>query len=183
MNSRATRSLPEMLPALVYCRLPRKSAKPSVCSSRTCRKPGGPPRYWWDGNDLTTDADDLAGLIEHLDLVRCVLVANRPGSSVSQGKRDEFWAQCMTVGIKGALDCIAAFSETDTTEDLKAIDVPTLILHGDHDHIVPIAAAAHKSIRLLPNATLTVYPGGPHGLSGAYEQQFNSGRALFGVAP
>ena len=116
------------------------------------------------------------------DVVRAafgVSGANRPGSNVSQGKRDEFWAQSVTVGIKGALDCIAAFSETDTTEDLKAIDVPTLILHGDDDQIVPIVAAAQKSIKLVPNATLKVYPGGPHGLSGAYEQQFNSDLMAF----
>ncbi len=79
----------------------------------------------------------------------------------------------MRVGIKGALDCIAAFSETDTTEDLRRIDVPTLILHGDDDQIVPLVASARESIRLVPNATLKIYPGGPHGLSGAYEQQFN----------
>jgi non-heme chloroperoxidase len=211
------------------------------------RRGGGRSSQTWDGNDLTTYAEDLAGLIEHLDLHDIVLVghstgggevtrymgqhgtsrvakavllsaipplmlktdanpeglplsvfddiragvagdrsqfykdlsaafygANRSGSTVSQGKRDEFWLQCMTVGIKGALDCIAAFSETDTTQDLKAIDVPTLILHGDDDQIVPIVAAAMKSVKLVRNATLKVYPGAPHGLNGAYEQQFNA---------
>jgi non-heme chloroperoxidase len=216
------------------------------------RRGGGRSSQPWDGNDLTTYADDLAGLIEHLDLHDVVLVghstgggevtrymghhgtsrvakavllsaipplmlrtdanpeglprsafdeiragvaadrsqyykdlsaafygANRPGSTVSQGKRDEFWLQSMTVGIKSAYDCITAFSETDLTEDLKAIDVPTLILHGDDDQIVPIVAAAMKSIELVENATLKVYPGAPHGLTGAHEQEFNADLLAF----
>jgi non-heme chloroperoxidase len=216
------------------------------------RRGGGRSSQPWEGNDLTTYADDLAGLIEHLDLHDVVLVghstgggevtrymghhgtarvakavllsaipplmlqtdanpeglpraafdairagvladrsqfykdlsvafygANRPGSTVSQGKRDEFWLQCMTVGVKGAYDCIKAFSETDTTEDLQAIDVPTLIAHGDDDQIVPIVAAAEKSIRLVQNATLKVYPGAPHGLTGAHEQEFNADLLAF----
>jgi non-heme chloroperoxidase len=216
------------------------------------RRGGGRSSQPWEGNDLTTYADDLAGLIEHLDLRDVVLVghstgggevtrymgrhgtsrvakavllsaipplmlrtaanpeglpisvfdairegvardrsqyykdlsaafygSNRPGSTVSQGKRDEFWLQSMTVGIKGAYDCIAAFSETDTTEDLKAIDVPTLIAHGDDDQIVPIVAAAEKSIELVENATLKVYPGAPHGLTGAHEQEFNADLLAF----
>jgi non-heme chloroperoxidase len=85
----------------------------------------------------------------------------------------------MTVGIKGAYDCIEAFSETDTTEDLKAIDVPTLILHGDDDQIVPIVAAAQKSIELVKDATLKIYPGAPHGLTGAHEQEFNADLLAF----
>jgi non-heme chloroperoxidase len=105
--------------------------------------------------------------------------ANRPGSTVSEGKRDEFWLQSMTVGIKSAYDCIKAFSETDQTEDLKAIDVPTLIAHGDDDQIVPIVAAAEKSIKLVKNATLKVYPGAPHGLTGAHEQEFNADLLAF----
>jgi non-heme chloroperoxidase len=100
--------------------------------------------------------------------------ANRPGSDVSQGKRDEFWSQCMSVGIKGAFDCIKAFSETDTTADLKTIDVPTLIAHGDDDQIVPIVASAMESVKLVKNSTLKIYPGGPHGLTGAHEREFNA---------
>ena len=80
----------------------------------------------------------------------------------------------MTVGIKGAYDCIKAFSETDLTEDLKKIDVPTLIAHGDDDQIVPIAAAALKSSKIVKNSTLKVYPGAPHGLTGDHEQEFNN---------
>jgi non-heme chloroperoxidase len=100
--------------------------------------------------------------------------ANRPGSAVSAGLRDAFWLMSMQVGIKGALDCIKQFSETDFTEDLRGIDVPTLIAHGDDDQIVPIQAAALHTARLVPGATLRVYPGAPHGLCGAFEQDFNA---------
>jgi non-heme chloroperoxidase len=99
--------------------------------------------------------------------------ANRPGSTVSQGKRDEFWLQSMTVGIKSAYDCVKAFSETDLTDDLRQIDVPTLIVHGDDDQIVPIQAAARKSIDLVKDGELKIHPGAPHGLVGEHEQQFN----------
>jgi non-heme chloroperoxidase len=105
--------------------------------------------------------------------------ANRPGSNVSQGKRDEFWLQSMTVGIKSAYDCIKAFSDTDLMEDLKVVDVPTLIAHGDDDQIVPIEAAARKSIDLVKDGRLKVYPGAPHGLNGAYEQEFNADLLAF----
>lgn len=85
----------------------------------------------------------------------------------------------MQAGIKGALDCVKAFSETDFTEDLKAIDVPTLIAHGDDDQIVPIAAAAPKSAELVKDATLKVYPGRPHGLYGDYQDEFNADLLAF----
>ncbi|MEU0526172.1 alpha/beta fold hydrolase [Streptomyces niveus] len=91
--------------------------------------------------------------------------ANRDGSTVSQGTRDEFWLWGMTVGIKGAYDCVKAFSETDLTEDLKRFDVPTLIVHGDDDQIVPIVAAGDKSSQLVKDVTYKVYPGAPHGLA------------------
>jgi non-heme chloroperoxidase len=96
--------------------------------------------------------------------------ANRAGSSVSQGAKDDFWRQGMLVNLAAAYDCVKAFSETDQTEDLKSIDVPTLIAHGDDDQIVPIAAAAEKSIKLVKDGTLNVYPGAPHGIYGAYQQ-------------
>ncbi|WP_328680937.1 alpha/beta hydrolase [Streptomyces sp. NBC_00322] len=108
------------------------------------------------------------------DLSESFYGANRPGSSVSQGTRDAFWLQSMQCGLKAAYDCIAQFSETDFTEDLKRIDVPTLVAHGDDDQIVPIVAAAHKSVQLVKDATLKVYPGAPHGLTGDYEQAFNA---------
>ncbi|MEN3263772.1 alpha/beta hydrolase [Pseudonocardia sp.] len=100
--------------------------------------------------------------------------ANRPGSTVSQGTRDAFWLMSMQAGHKGALECIKVFSETDLTEDLKKFDIPTLIAHGDDDQIVPIGASALKSSKIVPNATLKVYPGAPHGLTrAAHEDEFN----------
>jgi non-heme chloroperoxidase len=103
--------------------------------------------------------------------------ANRKGSSVSQGICDSFWLMSMQVGLKGAYDCIKAFSETDFTEDLKKIDVPTLIAHGDDDQIVPIGASAELSSKLVADSTLKVYPGAPHGLAqvaGKFKDEFNS---------
>ncbi|MFJ9346377.1 alpha/beta fold hydrolase [Streptomyces sp. NPDC101237] len=91
--------------------------------------------------------------------------ANREGSTVTQGTRDEFWLWSMTVGIKGAYDCVKAFSETDTTEDLKKVDVPTLIVHGDDDQIVPIVSAGDKSSKIVKGAQYKVYQGAPHGLA------------------
>jgi non-heme chloroperoxidase len=113
------------------------------------------------------------------DLSAAFYGANRPGSTVTQGKRDEFWLQSMSVGIRSALECITAFSETDLTEDLKTIDVPVLVLHGDDDQIVPYADAALKSSKVLANATLKIYPGAPHGLTGAHEQEFNADLLAF----
>jgi non-heme chloroperoxidase len=206
----------------------------------------------WTGNDLDTYADDLASLIEALDLRDVILVghstgggevtryigrhgtsrvakavlvgaipplmlktdanpdglpvdvfdeiragvtadrsqfykdlsapfygANRPGSTVSQGVRDAFWIWSMQVGMKGAFDCIKAFSETDLTEDLKRFDVPTLVVHGDDDQIVPIGASALKSSKLIKDATLKVYPGAPHGLMTTHKDRFNEDLLAF----
>ncbi|WP_081238341.1 alpha/beta fold hydrolase [Streptomyces viridosporus] len=213
------------------------------------RRGGGRSGQPWDGNDLDTYADDLASVIEALDLRDAILVghstgggevtrylgrhgsgrvakavlvgaipplmlkteanpeglpievfdeiregvlkdrsqfyrdlsesfygANREGSTVSQGIRDAFWLWSMTVGIKGAHDCVKAFSETDLTEDLKKIDVPTLIIHGDDDQIVPIVASGEKSSKLVENVTYKVYPGAPHGLSmiPVFAERFNA---------
>jgi non-heme chloroperoxidase len=96
--------------------------------------------------------------------------ANREGSNVSQGARDDFWRQGMLVNLAASYDCVKAFSETDQTEDLKAIDVPMLIAHGGDDQIVPIAAAAEKSIKLVKHGTLKIYPGAPHGIYGSYQE-------------
>jgi non-heme chloroperoxidase len=210
------------------------------------RRGGGRSSQTWGGNDMDTYADDLAHLIETLDLRDVVLVghstgggevahylgrhgtsrvakallrgavpphllgtdsdpggapmsvfdglraglmgdrgqffkelsvpfygADRDGAQVSEGTRDAFWTMCMTVGVKGAYDCIAAFSETDMNEDLQKVDIPVLLSHGDDDQIVPIEASAYRSIKLLPNATLNVHPGAPHGLTGRFEQDFN----------
>jgi non-heme chloroperoxidase len=206
----------------------------------------------WNGNDLDTYADDLATLIETLDLRDAVVVghstgggevtryigrhgtarvakavlvgaipplmlqtpanpegtpiaafdairagvsgdrsqfykdlsapfygANRPGTQVSQGVRDAFWLWSMQVGLKGALDCIKAFSETDLTEDLTRFDVPTLIVHGDDDQIVPIGASALRSSKIVKDATLKIYPGAPHGLMTTHKDQFNADLLAF----
>jgi non-heme chloroperoxidase len=211
------------------------------------RRGGGRSSQPWDGNDLDHYADDLAALIDTLDLRNAVLVghstgggevtryigrhgtsrlakavlvgaipplmlktaanpgglpievfdqlraglsadrsqfykdlsapfygANRPGSKVSQGIRDMFWLWSMTVGLKGAFDCIKAFSETDLTEDLKKFDIPTLIIHGDDDQIVPIADSALLSSKIVKGATLKIYPGAPHGLMSTNKEQFNA---------
>jgi len=201
----------------------------------------------WDGNDMDTYADDLAALIDTLDLHDAVLVghstgggevtryigrhgtarlakavlvgavpplmlkteanpgglpieafdqiragvsadrsqfykdlsapfygANRPGSQVSQGIRDMFWLWSMQVGLKGAFDCIKAFSETDLTEDLKKFNIPTLIIHGDDDQIVPIGDSALLSSKIVKGARLQIYPGAPHGLMSTHKDQFNA---------
>ena len=218
------------------------------------RRGGGRSGQPWNGNDLDTYADDLAELIEALNLHDAVLVghstgggevtryigrhgtsrvakvvllgaipplmlktganpgglpievfddlragltadrsqfyqdlsapfygANREGSTVSRGLRDSFWLMCMSVGVKGALDCIRAFSETDLTEDLKRFDVPTLIIHGDDDQIVPIGASALMSSQIVKDATLMVYPGAPHGLAQttAFKDAFNTDLLAF----
>jgi non-heme chloroperoxidase len=206
----------------------------------------------WDGNDMDTYADDLAQLIEQLDLREVILVghstgggevahylgrhgtarvsravllsavpplmlktdanpgglprkafddiragvagnrsqyyqelavpfygANRDGADVPQGVLDAFWLWSMQVGIKAALDCVAAFSETDFTSDLRQIDIPVLVAHGDDDQIVPFEDSAPKTARLLKDATLKVYPGRPHGLSGDHEREFNADLLAF----
>jgi non-heme chloroperoxidase len=212
------------------------------------RRGGGRSGQPWGGNDLDTYADDLAQLLEHLDLQDVILVghstgggevtrcaagrgaprvskllllsaipplmlktdanpegtpieafddirdglladrsqfyedlsapfygANREGSTVSQGVRDQFWLWSMTVGLKGAYDCVKAFSETDLTEDLKRLTVPTLIIHGDDDQIVPIVSAGEKSVKLVKDAELKVYEGAPHGLMSVepYKERFH----------
>lgn len=206
----------------------------------------------WDGNNMDTYADDLAALIESLDLRDATLVghstgggevahyigrhgtsrvsgavlvgaitplmlkteanpkgtpieafndirsgvasdrsqyykdlshpffgANKPGSRVSHGLLDSFWLWSMQVGLKGAYDCIKVFSETDLTEDLKRIDVPTLIVHGDADQIVPIEASAYQTAKLVKDATLKVYQGAPHGLTFTHKEQFNADLLAF----
>ena len=207
----------------------------------------------WNGNDMDTYADDLAELIDFLDLEDAVLIgfsagggevaryigrhgtqivakaalisavpplmlktvanpgglpmekfdeirqgaladrsqlykdiasgpffgANRPGSKVTQGMMDSFWLQGMQAGHKNTFDCIKAFSETDFTEDLKKFDVPTLIIHGDDDQIVPIGAAGLNSVKLIKDATLKIYPGAPHGLADTHKDQLNADLLAF----
>jgi non-heme chloroperoxidase len=105
--------------------------------------------------------------------------ANRPGSKVSQGLRDSFWLQGMQAGFKGVIDCIAAFSETDFTKDLKKFSVPTLILHGDDDQIVPIGASAMLTSTFIKEATLKIYPGAPHGMCSTHKDQINEDLLAF----
>jgi len=216
------------------------------------RRGGGRSSQPWDGNDMDHYADDLAALLDTLDLhgailvghstgggevahyigrhgtsrlARAVLVgaipplmlktasnpgglpievfdqiragvggdrsqyykdlslpffgANRPGAKVSQGILDAFWLWSMTVGLKSAYDCIKAFSETEQTEDLKKFDIPTLIIHGDDDQIVPIADSALLSAKLVKGATLKIYPGAPHGLTFTHKEQFNEDLLAF----
>jgi len=99
---------------------------------------------------------------------------NRPGATISEGIRDKWWLQGMMGGVKAAYDCIKVFSETDFTEDLKKFDVPTLILHGEDDQIVPIAAAALQSVKLVKGAKLKTYPGFPHGMPTTQADQINA---------
>jgi non-heme chloroperoxidase len=206
----------------------------------------------WDGNDLDTYADDLAKLIETLNLREATLVGhstgggevaryigrhgtmrvakavligaipplmlkteanpgglpievfdqlraavvadraqfwkdlslpfygyNRPGAKVSEGVRESFWLQSMMCGFPGSYFCIKAFSETDLTEDLKRFDVPTLILHGDDDQIVPIGASAMLSSKLVKNARLEIYKGAPHGMCTTHKDKVNQDLLAF----
>jgi non-heme chloroperoxidase len=108
---------------------------------------------------------------------------NRPGAKVSQGMIDSFWAQGMQAGHKNTYDCIKAFSETDFTEDLKKFDVPTLVIHGDDDQIVPIGASGLMSAKLVKGAKLIVYPGAPHGLADTHKDKLNADLLEFAKSP
>lgn len=105
--------------------------------------------------------------------------ANRPGSKVSQGQLDQFWLWSMQSGQKNAYECVKAFSETDFTEDLKKIDVPTLFMHGEDDQIVPIHDSAKKAVRLVKNAQAIYYPGAPHGLTATMQDRINADLLAF----
>jgi non-heme chloroperoxidase len=210
------------------------------------RRSHGRSEQTWEGNNMDQYADDLADLLDHLDLHKAVLVGhstgggevahyvgrhgtgrvskvvllgavpplmlktetnpagspmevfdglrhatlnnraqffkdlaipfygyNRPDAKVSDGIRDSFWLQGMMGGLKGLYDCIREFSEVDYTEDLRKIDVPTLVVHGDDDQIVPIGASGLLSSKLVPNATLKIYSGAPHGLAQTHQDAFN----------
>ena len=138
---------------------------------RTAANPGGLPIDVFDGIRASVLADRSQFF---KDLSAPFYGANRPGSKVSQGLRDSFWLQGMQAGFKGVFDCIKAFSETDQTDDLKKLNVPTLFIHGDDDQIVPIAASAHAAVKLAPQARLKVYPGAPHGLCSTHKDQINA---------
>ena len=143
---------------------------------KTAANPGGLPMDVFDGIRAGVLADRSQFF---KDLTTPFYGANRPGAKVSQGVRDTFWLQGMQAGFKAVIDCIKAFSETDFTEDLKKIDVPTLIMHGDDDQIVPIGASAHESVKLVKGATLKVYPGLSHGLCTINADQVNADLLAF----
>lgn len=113
------------------------------------------------------------------DLSATFYGANRPGAWASQGLQDSFWLQGMRASLKGVLDCIEAFSETDFTEDLEKFDVPTLIMHGDDDQIVPIGASAMLSSKIVKGSTLKIYPGASHGLCSTHKDQVNGDLLAF----
>jgi len=144
---------------------------------KTAANPDGLPIEVFDGIRLgsTTDRSQF-----YKDLASGPFFgANRPDAKVSQGMIDSFWLQGMQAGHKNTFDCIKAFSETDFTEDLKKFDVPTLILHGDDDQIVPIGASAIRSSKLVKTATLKVYPRAPHGLAYTHKDQLNADLLAF----
>jgi non-heme chloroperoxidase len=143
---------------------------------QTAANPGGLPMAAFDAIRSGVAADRSQFF---KDLTTPFYGANRPGAKVSQGVRDAFWRQGMLGGLKNELDCIKAFSETEFSADLAKFDVPTLIIHGDDDQIVPLAASAQAAARLVANATLTVYPGGSHGLADTHKDRLNADLLAF----
>ncbi len=143
---------------------------------KTAANPGGTPIEAFDAirTGLVTDRSQF-----YKDLSASFYGANRSGSTVSQGVRDAFWLMSMQVGFKAAYDCVKAFSETDLTDDLKKIDVPTLIIQGDDDQIVPIDDSGRLSVNIVDDAELKVYPGAPHGLFQTHKEQFNGDLLTF----
>jgi non-heme chloroperoxidase len=144
---------------------------------------------------LKTPANPLGAPIDVFDGLRAALAANRPqfyrditmpfygynrpGAVISEGIREHWWLQGMLGGMKAHYDCIKAFSETDFTGDLKKIDIPVLVLHGEDDQIVPIDAAGRSSAKILKNATLKTYPGYPHGMPATHADQINADLLAF----
>jgi non-heme chloroperoxidase len=143
---------------------------------KTEKNPGGLPISVFDGLRAQV-ASNRPQFYQELTLP--FFGYNRPGAKISEGIQDHFWLQGMLGGMKPHYDCIKAFSETDFTEDLKKFDVPTLILHGDDDQIVPIGAAALMSAKIVKNAKLKVYPGFPHGMPITHADQINADMLAF----
>ncbi len=139
---------------------------------KTATNPGGLPIEIFNGIRLGCIADRSQF---YKDLASGPFFgANRPAAKVSQGMIDSFWLQGMQAGHKNTFDCIKAFSETDFSEDLKKFDIPTLIVHGDDDQIVPIGASALRSSKLVKNATLKIYLGASHGIAYTHKDQLNA---------
>jgi non-heme chloroperoxidase len=143
---------------------------------KTPANPGGTPIEVFDSMRASILADRSQFL---KDLSAPFYGANRPNAKVSQGLRDSFWLQGIMAGHNAVYDCVKAFSETDFTADLKKIDVPTLIMQGDDDQIVPIADASLLSAKLVKGAKLKVYPGAPHGLCSTLKEQVNADLLAF----
>ncbi len=143
---------------------------------KTPANPEGLPMETFDNlrSSLTKDHSQF-----YKDLAYPFYGANRPGAKVSQGTLDQFWLWSMQAGLKNAYDSIKAFSETDFTEDLKKIDVPTLVMHGEDDQIVPVKDSAVKSARLIRGAKEIYYPGAPHGLTATHQDQVNADLLAF----
>ncbi|HEY3597764.1 MAG TPA: alpha/beta hydrolase [Paraburkholderia sp.] len=138
---------------------------------KTAANPNGVPKEVFDGIRKGV-ADNRSQFYQ--DLAVAFYGYNRQGAKVSQGTIDEFWRQGMRGGIKGHYECVKQFSEVDYTPDLQKIDVPTLILHGDDDQIVPIDTAGRMSAKIVKNATLKVYPGAPHGMCTTLADKVNA---------
>jgi non-heme chloroperoxidase len=143
---------------------------------KTPANPGGLPIEVFDGirAGMLTDRSQF-----FKDLSAPFYGANRPGAKVSQGLRDSFWLQGMQAGFKNAYECIKVFSETDLTKDLSEFDVPTLIIHGDDDQIVPIADSALLSSKLIKNAQVKIYKGGSHGICSTQKDEVNADLLAF----
>jgi len=143
---------------------------------KTAANPGGLPMDVFDGirGNVARDRSQF-----FKELSAPFYGTNRPGAKVSQGVRDSFWLQGMQAGLKNAYDCIKVFSETDHTEDLKRFSIPTLIIHGDDDQIVPIGASALLSSKMIRNAVLKIYPGASHGLTATHKDQVNADLLAF----
>jgi non-heme chloroperoxidase len=143
---------------------------------KTSGNPGGLPVSVFDGIRAAVLADRSKFFKE---LTLPFYGYNRPGAKASEGVRESFWLQGMMAGFPAAYFCIKAYSETDQTEDLKRMDIPTLIMHGDDDQIVPFADSAELQAKLIPNAKLTVYKGAPHGLCTTMKDQVNEDLLAF----
>jgi len=143
---------------------------------KTEKNPGGAPLSVFDGlrEALAANRPQF-----YKDITLPFYGYNRPGAKISEGIREHWWLQGMMGGMKAHYDCIKAFSETDFTQDLKKIDIPVQVMHGDDDQIVPIGAAAPMSARLLKRSTLKIYPGFPHGMPATNADQINADLLAF----
>ena len=143
---------------------------------KTPQNPNGTPKEVFDG--IRKGVFDNRSQL-YKDITLPFYGYNRPGATISEGARESFWLQGMMGGQKGQYDCVYEFSEVDYTEDLKAMTMPTLVLQGDDDQIVPIVASGRRSVEILPDATLKVYPGAPHGVYTTHQDEVNADLLAF----